>query len=176
VGPHARGRCRRGHPRGQRSRPHPAPCRWCGLRRCRVHELSHDHLDDYADMDEYFEAKLSLFTPERSRKAVVSLDTAAGAAVVERTAIHVVTISSTPGVTADWVVTVTDEQPDSTGFTLASAVHGTVSTRVPVIGRHMAANGGLAIAMLVEAGIPLEEIRSVLDRDGSIVATLPGRS
>jgi UDP-N-acetylmuramoyl-L-alanyl-D-glutamate--2,6-diaminopimelate ligase len=40
----------------------------------------------------------------------------------------------------------------------------------------MAANGGLAIAMLVEAGIPLDEIRSVLDRDGSIVATLPGRS
>jgi UDP-N-acetylmuramoyl-L-alanyl-D-glutamate--2,6-diaminopimelate ligase len=138
--------------------------------------LSHDHLDDYADMDEYFEAKLSLFTPERSRKAVVSLDTPAGAAVVERAGIDVVTISSTPGVASDWTVTVTDEQPDSTAFTLSSAAHGSISTRVPVIGRHMAANGGLAIAMLVEAGIGFDEIRLVLDRDGGIRASLPGRA
>ncbi|GGF02132.1 Mur ligase family protein [Mycetocola zhadangensis] len=137
--------------------------------------LSHDHLDDYADMDEYFEAKLQLFTPEHSRKAVVSLDTPAGFAVVDRAGVDVVTISSTPGVASDWVVTVADEQPDSTAFTLSSA-HGTVSTRVPVIGRHMAANGGLAIAMLVEAGIDFGEIRAVLDRDGAITASLPGRA
>src|SRR5690606_36445630 len=112
--------------------------------------------DDYADMDEYFEAKLQLFSPEHSRKAVVSLDTPAGLVVVDRAGIDVVTISSTPGVASDWMITITDEQPDSTAFTLSSARHGSVSTRVPVIGRHMAANGGLAIAMLVEAGIDLE--------------------
>ena len=28
--------------------------------------LSHDHLDDYADMEEYFQAKLPLFQPDRS--------------------------------------------------------------------------------------------------------------
>ena len=138
--------------------------------------LSHDHLDDYADMDEYFEAKLELFTPEHSKKAVVSLDTPAGFAVVNRAGIDVVTISSTLGVASDWVVTVTDEQPDFTAFTLSSDRLGSVSTRVPVIGRHMAANGGLAIAMLVEAGIDFDEIRTVLDRDGSITATLPGRA
>ncbi len=36
--------------------------------------LTHDHLDDYADMRAYFEAKLPLFRPERSRRAVVCLD------------------------------------------------------------------------------------------------------
>lgn len=46
--------------------------------------LSHDHLDDYADMTEYFEAKLPLFTPERSRRAVVSVDSTSGAVVVEQ--------------------------------------------------------------------------------------------
>ena len=34
--------------------------------------LTHDHLDDYADMREYFEAKLPLFRPDRARRAVVS--------------------------------------------------------------------------------------------------------
>ena len=40
--------------------------------------LTHDHLDDYADMREYFEAKLPLFLPDRARRAVISLDSAAG--------------------------------------------------------------------------------------------------
>ena len=39
--------------------------------------LTHDHLDDYADMREYFEAKLPLFLPDRARRAVISLDSAA---------------------------------------------------------------------------------------------------
>ncbi len=138
--------------------------------------LSHDHLDDYADMDEYFEAKLALFSPERSRKGVVSLDSPAGFSVADRADIDVVTISSTPGVASDWTVTVDNEQPDFTAFTVSSVTHGSVSTRVPVIGRHMAANGGLAIAMLVEAGISLDDIRAVLERDRGITATLPGRA
>ena len=40
--------------------------------------LTHDHLDDYADMREYFEAKLPLFLPDRARRAVISLDSARG--------------------------------------------------------------------------------------------------
>ena len=34
--------------------------------------LSHDHLDDYADMEEYFQAKLALFQPDRAKRGVVS--------------------------------------------------------------------------------------------------------
>ena len=41
--------------------------------------LSHDHLDDYADMDEYFEAKLALFRSEAARRGVVCLDSPPGA-------------------------------------------------------------------------------------------------
>ncbi len=138
--------------------------------------LSQDHLDDYADMDEYFAAKLLLFTPEHARRAVVSLDTPAGATVAARAGIPVSTISSTPGTAADWTVTIDNEQPSFTAFTVAHASHGTLSTRVPVIGRHMAANGALAIAMLVESGIALADIAAVLRRDGGITAHLPGRA
>ncbi|MET0481114.1 MAG: UDP-N-acetylmuramoyl-L-alanyl-D-glutamate--2,6-diaminopimelate ligase [Mycetocola sp.] len=138
--------------------------------------LSQDHLDDYADMEDYFAAKLELFTPAHARRGVVSLDTPAGSAVVERTAIPVTTITSLDGATADWTVTIDDEQPSYTAFTLHHDEHGTLSTRVPVIGRHMAANGGLAIAMLVESGVAFADIDAVLQRDGGITASLPGRA
>ncbi|MET0842417.1 MAG: UDP-N-acetylmuramoyl-L-alanyl-D-glutamate--2,6-diaminopimelate ligase [Mycetocola sp.] len=138
--------------------------------------LSQDHLDDYASMDDYFAAKLSLFTPGHARRAVVSLDTPAGSTVAARATIPVTTITSTPGQQADWTVTIDHEQPSFTAFTLSHAAHGSLSTRVPVIGRHMAANGGLAIAMLVESGIAVADIDAALLRDGGITAHLPGRA
>lgn len=138
--------------------------------------LSQDHLDDYASMDDYFAAKLSLFAPDHARRAVVSLDTPAGSTVAERATIPVTTISSTPGQVGDWTVTIDDEQPSFTAFTLSHTRHGSLSTRVPVIGRHMAANGGLAIAMLVESGIALADVDAALRRDGGITAHLPGRA
>ena len=45
--------------------------------------LSHDHLDDYADMEEYFQAKLPLFQPDRAKRGVVSLDSTYGQRVVD---------------------------------------------------------------------------------------------
>lgn len=138
--------------------------------------LSQDHLDDYASMDEYFAAKLSLFTPEHARRAVVSLDTPAGSTVAAQATVPVATITSTPGRRADWTVSVDDEQASFTAFTLSHDAHGSLSTRVPVIGRHMAANGGLAVAMLVESGIALADIDAALSRDGGITVHLPGRA
>ncbi len=145
--------------------------------------LSHDHLDDYADMEEYFEAKLPLFTPERARRAVVSLDSPSGARVVERSGIPVVTIG-TPSIAADpvaaaaadWVVTIEDERQSGTVFTLTGNDGRTLTTMVPVIGQHMAANAGLAIVMLLEAGYAWERIANAFERDGQIVAHLPGRT
>jgi UDP-N-acetylmuramoyl-L-alanyl-D-glutamate--2,6-diaminopimelate ligase len=138
--------------------------------------LSQDHLDDYAGMDDYFAAKLELFTPAHARRGVVSLDTPAGSSVVARAGIPVTTITSIESEAADWTVTIDEEQPSFTAFTLLHQTHGALSTRVPVIGRHMAANGGLAIAMLVESGVPLADIDAVLRRDGGITAHLPGRA
>ncbi|MET0304362.1 MAG: Mur ligase family protein, partial [Microbacteriaceae bacterium] len=117
--------------------------------------LSHDHLDDYADMDEYFQAKLALFQPDFGGRGVVSLDTPWGSKVVERSHIPVTTISATPGVPAEWTVEILDEQPAYTEFRLSGPDGRSLVTRVPLIGWHMAANAGLAIVMLVEAGFEL---------------------
>jgi UDP-N-acetylmuramoyl-L-alanyl-D-glutamate--2,6-diaminopimelate ligase len=144
--------------------------------------LSHDHLDDYADMREYFEAKLPLFRADRARRAVVSLDSAAGAEVAARAEVPVVTIA-TPDIAhdpfaaagADWVVEIVDERQDGTEFALRSTDGRALTTVVPVIGRHMAANAGLAIVMTLEAGHPWDELVEALD-GGRIEAYLPGRT
>jgi UDP-N-acetylmuramoyl-L-alanyl-D-glutamate--2,6-diaminopimelate ligase len=138
--------------------------------------LSHDHLDDYADMEEYFQAKLPLFDPDRARRGVVSLDTEWGARVVELSRIPVTTISATAGVDAEWTVDVLDEQAAYTEFRLTGPHGRSLTTRVPLIGWHMAANGGLAIVMLVEAGFELEAIGQALEAANGIDAYLPGRT
>ncbi len=144
--------------------------------------LSHDHLDDYADMREYLDAKLELFRPSRARRGVISLDSPAGAEVVRAAEIPVTTIG-TPAIAADpaaaeladWVVTIHDERQTGTLFTLRGPA-GELTTTVPVIGPHMAANAGLAIVMLYEAGYEWQRIVSALERDGAIRAYLPGRT
>ncbi|MCU1514655.1 MAG: UDP-N-acetylmuramoyl-L-alanyl-D-glutamate--2,6-diaminopimelate ligase [Microbacteriaceae bacterium] len=136
--------------------------------------LSHDHLDDYADMDEYFEAKVIFFEPERGRRGVVSLDSPWGEKVVERSRIPVTTVSATPGVPGEWNVEILDEQASYTEFRLVGPEGRSLVTRVPLIGWHMAANAGLAIVMLVEAGFELEAIGHAI-KEG-IDAYLPGRT
>ncbi|MFS0733468.1 UDP-N-acetylmuramoyl-L-alanyl-D-glutamate--2,6-diaminopimelate ligase [Microbacterium sp. 1P10UB] len=149
--------------------------------------LSHDHLDDYADMREYFEAKLPLFRPDRARKAVVCLDSAPGAEVAARCEVPFVTVG-TPDIaddpdaaaSADWTVEILAERPAGTEFALTSTDGRTLTTVVPVIGRHMAANAGLAIVMLLEGGYSWDRLRGALDASaggtGRIDAYLPGRT
>ncbi|GAA1468512.1 Mur ligase family protein [Microbacterium thalassium] len=144
--------------------------------------LSHDHLDDYADMREYFEAKMPLFRPDRSKRAVICLDSEYGPEVAERCEVPAVTIA-TPAIafeaeaaaSADWIVDIIDERQDGTEFSLTARDGRTLTTVVPVIGRHMAANAGLAIVMLLEGGYRWERLTSALD-GGRIEAYLPGRT
>jgi UDP-N-acetylmuramoyl-L-alanyl-D-glutamate--2,6-diaminopimelate ligase len=138
--------------------------------------LSHDHLDDYGDMETYFAAKLPLFDPDRAGRGVVSLDSEWGDRVVESSRIPVTTVSMEPNHEADWIVEVLDEQPTGTDFRLTGPESRSLTTRVPIIGRHMVANAAVAIVMLVEAGFELEAIGQALDEDGGILAYLPGRT
>lgn len=136
--------------------------------------LSHDHLDDYANMDEYLAAKAELFTPERAAKGVVCLDSKFGRDFAKLSKIPFVTITSELGVDADWHVAVTAETPKYTSFVLAGPNGVTIRSRVPLLGAHMAANAGLAIAMMVEAGFDPAKIAEAI-KDG-VEAYLPGRT
>ncbi len=59
--------------------------------------LSQDHLDFHASMEDYFAAKASLFTPARSRAAVVCVDDAWGARLAREATCRPSTFASAPG-------------------------------------------------------------------------------
>ena len=78
---------------------------------------------------------------------------------------------------ADWVVEILEERQTGTEFRLTSSDGRSLTTVVPVIGRHMAANAGLAIVMILEARLRVGSHRRVPSNaaDG-IDAYLPGRT
>jgi len=148
--------------------------------------LSHDHLDDYASMEEYFQSKLELFQPDRSRRGVVTVDSAWGRRIAAECRIPVTTLANhpqagpadagQPAVDADWHMRVVQTGARFTEFTLEGPDGRTLQTRVPLLGWFMAANAALAIVMLVESGFDLEAIDHALTRDGGILAYIPGRA
>lgn len=137
--------------------------------------LSHDHLDDYGTMEAYLAAKAQLFAAERAGTGVVSLDSPYGERVVELAEVPVTTITSRADVRADWRVEVTRELPERTDFRVTAPDGQSLESAVPVIGSHMAANAGLAIVMLVQAGHALDSIAAALGSD-PIDVYLPGRA
>ena len=76
--------------------------------------LSQDHLDFHHDMDDYFDAKASLFTPERARQGLVCIDDDWGRRLVQRAGIPVATIGTAQD--ADWRISV--DGTDSAAFRL----------------------------------------------------------
>ena len=122
--------------------------------------LSHDHLDDYADMDEYLAAKAELFTPARSRAGVVSLDSPAGRRIVASASVPVTTVTTRTDVAADWVVRVTGQRPDGTSGAVVAPDGSVLPFSVPLLGVHAAADTGLALAMLAVSGVPLGALRA----------------
>lgn len=135
--------------------------------------LSHDHLDDYRDMEDYLAAKVALFEPSRARRAVVSLDSHYGAQVVAASKIPVKTVTIRPDLEADYRVSVLVERPAYTSFSVQGP-GGTLTSKLPIIGAHMASNAGLAIAMLVEGGFEFSRIANAIS--SGIEAYLPGRT
>src|SRR5699024_7099743 len=79
--------------------------------------LTSDHLDFHGDLESYFAAKASLFTPARAQRGVVLVDDRWGRRLAEQAEIDVVTLSAT-GADADWQVRAGDPGPAGTAVTL----------------------------------------------------------
>jgi UDP-N-acetylmuramoyl-L-alanyl-D-glutamate--2,6-diaminopimelate ligase len=136
--------------------------------------LSHDHLDDYGDMNTYLRAKAELFTPKRSVRGVVCLDSEFGQEFLELSQIPAVTISSRPEIASDWKVAVSSQDPNGSKFSVTTPAGELIESSLPIIGEHMAHNAGLAIAMLNQAGYSVERISAAI-RSG-IDVYMPGRT
>ncbi|MEO7980005.1 MAG: UDP-N-acetylmuramoyl-L-alanyl-D-glutamate--2,6-diaminopimelate ligase [Sporichthyaceae bacterium] len=116
--------------------------------------LSEDHLDFHADLEDYFQVKASLFTPERSRRAVVDVDDEHGRRLVGLATVPVTTVS-TFGVDADWRVEKVDVGPLGSTFVLAGPDGARLDCGTRLAGDFNVANAALAVVALGEAGVDL---------------------
>ncbi len=130
--------------------------------------LSQDHLDFHADMDDYFAAKARLFTASYSARAVVSVDDSWGRRLSMTATVDVITVGAPP---ADWV-RVEETVTASGGRTTLRApdgAHHDIDVSLP--GRFNARNAALAYVALLTAGIEPSAARTGI----ASVTAIPGR-
>ena len=129
--------------------------------------LSQDHLDFHADMDDYFEAKASLFAPGRSEHAVVCVDDEWGVRLAARTPEAVTVATRCP---ADWCAGDVVVAADGTQAFTAATPHGPVPVRLRLPGPFNVANALVALACLDAAGVP-----PTVAAEGLARVAVPGR-
>jgi UDP-N-acetylmuramoyl-L-alanyl-D-glutamate--2,6-diaminopimelate ligase len=132
--------------------------------------LTQDHLDFHADMEDYFAAKARLFTPEHAAAGVVCVDDAYGERLAREAGVPVRTASAT-GRAADWRAADITSGPRGSTFRLLGPDGVDVPARVGLPGAYNVANALVAIAALAAAGVPVDAaLRGVADLPG-----VPGR-
>jgi UDP-N-acetylmuramoyl-L-alanyl-D-glutamate--2,6-diaminopimelate ligase len=115
--------------------------------------LSQDHLDFHADMEEYFATKARLFGPGGAREAVICVDDAWGRRLADRTP-GAVTVATTAA-PAHWRVRDVRAEPDGAQtFTALPPDAAPVPVRLLLPGPFNVANALVALACLAAAGVP----------------------
>jgi len=130
--------------------------------------LSQDHLDFHADMEDYFAAKARLFTPGYTARAVVAVDDEWGRRLAADAPVDVTSVGAAP---ADWV-RVEESVTTTGGHATLRAPDGTnhdVDVSLP--GRFNVRNAALAYVALVLAGIEPSAARTGI----ASVTSIPGR-
>jgi len=119
--------------------------------------LSQDHLDFHASMDDYFAAKAQLFTPEYARAGVVNADDPRGRELVATAGIPVTTFSARGRDTADWIATDVRPGADGSAFRVIGPGGVAADATIALPGDFNVANALAAIVALVEAGVGLAD-------------------
>lgn len=130
--------------------------------------LSQDHLDFHSSMEDYWQAKKSLFTPERAERGVANLDDDHGRELAATASIPVLGFGIAPDSQVRAVGT--ELGPHGSEFNLVSPAGETV-VRTSLVGRFNISNCLAAAAAALEAGIGLPEIAAGI----GAVDAVPGR-
>ncbi|MFI1352206.1 UDP-N-acetylmuramoyl-L-alanyl-D-glutamate--2,6-diaminopimelate ligase [Streptomyces sp. NPDC020898] len=133
--------------------------------------LSPEHMEFHSDMEDYFQAKARLFTPERSKLGVVNLDDAYGRRLAREAAVPVVTFSAEGHPDADWRAEDVQVGPMDSTFTVVGPKGQRIRARSPLAGTFNVANTLAAIVSLAEAGL---DPQTAADGVGAVPG-VPGR-
>jgi UDP-N-acetylmuramoyl-L-alanyl-D-glutamate--2,6-diaminopimelate ligase len=145
--------------------------------------LGRDHLDFHADVEDYYRAKASLFTPQRARRALVNVDDEHGRRLAGETAaigVPVRTFSTTatataaatgPGADADWRAVDVELRADGSSFTVVGPDGARIAAGCPLPGDFNVANTLAAVAAAAEAGLDAAAVAAGIAAGGGV----PGR-
>lgn len=138
--------------------------------------LTQDHLDLHGSMEEYFAAKAALFQPERSRRAVITVDDDWGTRMAAGAGVPAVTLATDgAGHGADW--NVTDVVPRGLGhsFTLRGPASEELRISTALPGGFNVSNAALATVMVLASGVPAGDVQEALDARDPFTVEVPGR-
>jgi len=116
--------------------------------------LGRDHLDFHVDVESYFAAKADLFTPQRTRRALVVVDDEHGRRLAGQPRVQTRTLTSGGG-DADWHVTTVDADQHGSTFELTGPGGQRVTGSVPLPGAFNVVNAACALASLADVGVDL---------------------
>ncbi|ACQ80665.1 UDP-N-acetylmuramyl-tripeptide synthetase [Beutenbergia cavernae DSM 12333] len=142
--------------------------------------LTQDHLDFHGDLEHYYAAKASLFTPARARRAVVSVDDEWGrrlAGDARAAGIDVATLATRGehAAAAAWTVRDVVAGADAMSFTLTGPGDVALTTSLTMPGAFNVANAALALATAIEGGVPAADVVEALAAAGGLRVAVPGR-
>ena len=130
--------------------------------------LSQDHLDFHADMDDYFSAKARLFGGGLARRGVVMVDDEWGRRLAREAAVPVVTVGA---IDADWQIVETRTAGAGSAARLVAPDGSLHDIEVALPGRFNIANAALAYVVLLELGVAAGDAA----RGIAGLAAVPGR-
>ncbi|MFE4230228.1 UDP-N-acetylmuramoyl-L-alanyl-D-glutamate--2,6-diaminopimelate ligase [Arthrobacter sp. NPDC056886] len=156
--------------------------------------LTQDHLDLHGTMEEYFQTKARLFTPERARAAVVTVDDAWGRKLAATAGIPVTTLATatatatgageaeaastgdgTADWTADWAVVRTAPRGLGSDFVLRHRGGAELRVHTGLPGSFNVANAALATVMVLAGGHEPAAVQAALDAADPFTVAVPGR-
>ncbi|HET6240804.1 MAG TPA: UDP-N-acetylmuramoyl-L-alanyl-D-glutamate--2,6-diaminopimelate ligase [Arthrobacter sp.] len=148
--------------------------------------LTQDHLDLHGTMEEYFRTKARLFTPQRARCAVVTVDDEWGLKLAAAAEVPVTTLATalrtdqsasgvSGGADADWTVVNPAPRGLGTEFVLRHREGAELRVHTGLPGSFNVANAALATVMVLASGQDPAVVQSALDAGDPFTVAVPGR-
>lgn len=130
-----------------------------------------DHLDFHGDVESYFDAKASMFTPERAQRALLNADDETVAALGERLEIPVSTFSAA-GHPATWRCLDMSLRADGSDFTVTGPTAPPVPAKIRLAGVFNVANALAALAAIGDLGFDVPAAAAGLGQVESVSGRL----